>query len=102
VLKRFPVFPFLIAAYPVLALGAYNIFEISVGDIWRPLVVSLALAEILAGARLLLRDWHRCAAMATAIILLLFFSYGQVYSELKAYPWAAYFLFGTAAGAFGV
>jgi hypothetical protein len=84
VLKRYPVFPLLIAAYPVLALGAYNIFEISVGDIWRPLVVSLALAGAILGVtRLILGDWHR-AAMATAILLLLFFSYGQVYSELKS------------------
>ena len=92
-LKKFPIYPFLFAAYPVLALGAYNVFEISVGEIWRPLAVSLALVGVILGiTRLLLRDWHR-AAVATTIILLLLFSYGQVYSELKSVTLAGIFPF---------
>jgi len=82
-LKKTPFYPLLFATYPVLALAAHNIHEIVLGDIWRSLVVSLLLAGVvLALARLLLGDWHR-AALVTVLVLLLFFSYGQVYSVLK-------------------
>ena len=78
-----PFYPFLVALYPVLALAAYNIHEIALGDIWRPLFVSLLLAGVLLGlAFLLFRDWDR-AALVSSLILLFFFSYGQVYAVLK-------------------
>lgn len=82
-LKKVPLYPFLFAAYPVLALAAHNFHQIAAGQIWRPLLASLLLAGIvLCLARLLLRDWQRAALLAT-LVLLLFFSYGQVYAELK-------------------
>jgi hypothetical protein len=82
-LKRFPVYPFLFAIYPVLALGAYNIDQIAPGDMLRPLLVSLLFGAALLGvAYLLFRDWHR-AALVTAFALLVFFSYGQVYAVSK-------------------
>jgi hypothetical protein len=83
-LKRIPLYPFLVAIYPVLALGAHNITQIHPGDILRPLLISLLVATIVLGlSRLVLRDWHR-AALVSVLILILFFSYGQVYAELKA------------------
>ena len=82
-LKRIPFYPFLFGLYPVLALAAHNIHEIALSDILRPLVISLMLAGvILCLARLILRDWDR-AALVSTVILLLFFSYGQIYAELK-------------------
>jgi hypothetical protein len=82
-LKKVPIYPFLVAAYPVLALGAYNITQIAVSDIWRPLAISLALAVLIFGlAWLLLRDLDR-AAFITGLVLLLFFSYGHLYEAAK-------------------
>ena len=77
---RPPVFhPFLLAAYPVIALLAHNIEEVQLRIAWRPLVVSLALSSALFVLLYLsLRDWHK-AGLAAAILLLLFFSYGHVY-----------------------
>lgn len=92
-MKRAPYYPLLFAAYPVLALAAYNIHELASRDIWRPLLASLLLATIILGiAELLLRDWNR-AALVTTIVLLIVLSYGQVYSELKNVSVAGLLLF---------
>src|SRR5512139_3510306 len=82
-LKRVPFYPFLAALYPVLALGAFNITQILPEDILRPLVVSLLLTFIVFGlTRLIVGDWNR-AALVTCILLVLFYSYGQVYEGAK-------------------
>jgi hypothetical protein len=82
-LKQIPIYPFLLAAYPVLALAAHNIDQIQPGDMLRPLLLSLLVAGLVLGlARLVLGNWDR-AALITSLLLLLFFTYGQVYAELK-------------------
>jgi len=82
-LRRTPIYPFLFAAYPVLALTAHNIHEVALSEIWRSVLLSLLLAGILLGLlRLFIHDWHRAALMAT-VVLVLMFSYGQVYAEMR-------------------
>jgi hypothetical protein len=82
-LRKFPLYPILFSIFPVLSLAGYNIDEISLDVIWRPLLISLLIGTVLFGfARLIFRDWER-AALAVAIILFLFFIYGQVYSVLE-------------------
>ncbi|HSA99441.1 MAG TPA: sulfatase-like hydrolase/transferase [Anaerolineales bacterium] len=82
-LKRFPLYPILFAVFPILSLTAYNIEQISLDVVSRPLLVSLFLGVVLFGlARLILRDWYR-AALATLAALFLFFIYGQVYNLLE-------------------
>ncbi len=90
---RFPfLHPLLFFAYPTLALLANNIKEVSVGVAVRPLAVSLlACALIFSLLRLLIKDWHK-AALATTLIGLLFFSYGQVYQFLHGQPNIGLFL----------
>ena len=81
--KRIPIYPFLVGVYSVLTLGAYNISQIEIPVIWRPLAASLLLTGAVFGfSYLLLREWHR-VAVVTAIFLLLFFSYGQVHSQFE-------------------
>lgn len=64
-LKKYPVYPIFFSIFPVLALAAYNIQEISLDVVFRPLLVSLALGIILFGLmKWILRDWYR-AALAT-------------------------------------
>lgn len=77
------VHPFLIAAYPVIALLAHNIEEIKVVVALRALFLS-----ILAGTLLyfMLKAWLRDqdkAAVLTTLMLGLFFSYGHVYDFLE-------------------
>jgi hypothetical protein len=84
VTTKAPVYPFLIAIYPILALAARNIHEISVAVIWRPMLASLLLGGLVLGlSGLLLHNWHR-AALLSSIVLLLILSYGQVYDVLES------------------
>lgn len=82
-LKKYPLYPILLALFSVLSLTAFNIGQIFIGEMTRPLVFSLALAGILFWIfHHLLRDSHR-AALASASLLFLFFSYGQTYSAFE-------------------
>ncbi|HMR99659.1 MAG TPA: sulfatase-like hydrolase/transferase [Anaerolineales bacterium] len=82
-LKKYPLYPILFALFSVVSLTANNIGQIFIGEMTRPLAFSLALAAILFWIlHRLLRDPHR-AALASASLLFLFFSYGQVYSAFE-------------------
>jgi hypothetical protein len=73
----------LFAGFCVLALMAYNIREIALSDMWATLLLALLISVIVYGlTRLLIRDWHRAALMAFAV-LFSFFTYGQIYNLLK-------------------
>jgi hypothetical protein len=81
--RRLPLYPILFAIFPVLSLTAYNLGEISLDVILRPLWVSLFIGGFLfVLARWILQDWDR-AALAVLVALFLFFLYGQVYNLLE-------------------
>lgn len=85
-LKRFPFAPLALAIFPILAMLASNAKEVSLSVAIRPLLVSLlASIVLLAIARLLLKRWDK-ASLVVSFILVLFFSYGQVYSLLEQHP----------------
>jgi hypothetical protein len=77
------IHPLLFAAYPVLALLAYNIDWLRPQQALRALILALAVAAVLLVvlARLL-RDWHR-AGLLVSLLLILFFSYGHLYDAAK-------------------
>ena len=78
-----PFYPLLFAAFPVLALLGNNIHEVNPEVALRSLVISLGGAFIiLLVARLILGSWSK-AALGATLLLLLFFSYGHLYSLLK-------------------
>jgi hypothetical protein len=84
--RTFPVYPLLFAIFPVLALFVVNIAEVEIVVILRPLLVSLLVAAILLVIlRLAFRQWEK-AALYLLFILVLFFTYGQVYQLLKGIP----------------
>jgi hypothetical protein len=82
-LKKFSQFPWhavLIGLFPILALAAYNIDQINIRVIYRPLLISLAASLLLLfSMKIIFRDWQR-AGLLTTLILVLFFSYGHVYN----------------------
>jgi hypothetical protein len=82
-MKRFPVHPFLFGVYPILALYAANIDQVRAEVVLRPLIYALLAASLLLllSSRLV-RDMPRAALLST-LALVLFFSYGHVYSLLK-------------------
>ena len=82
-IRKYPLYPVLFAMFSVLSLTAYNIREIFIGEAWRPLLFSVLLVMAIHGlSRRFLRDLH-LAALISSFVLLLFFSYGQVYSAFE-------------------
>ena len=83
-------YPFLIAAYPVLGVLAFNIGNARPGEGARAAIAAMFAAGILIGLlRWLTRDWHRAAFVGAAWIAL-FAAYGHIFIELqkKAPPYA--------------
>lgn len=83
-MKRQPiVHPLLLALFPILSLGAHNIDELTLGDLYAPLgIVLLAAGGLWGLLGLLLRDARR-AALLTSALLLWVFSYGHVAEALR-------------------
>jgi hypothetical protein len=76
-------YPFLVAAYPALALLAANADQVRLAAVARPLLLSLLLCAVLyALLAVILRHPDRSAALASWW-LLLFFAYGHVIDPLK-------------------
>ncbi|MGD0876812.1 MAG: sulfatase-like hydrolase/transferase [Anaerolineales bacterium] len=72
-----------LAIYPVMALLSYNISQVRYTAGIRPLIISVAVAVLLFLLfRLVYRNWHR-AAFATAVFLVLFYTYGQVFDQIQ-------------------
>jgi len=77
------LYPWFIAAYPVVALLGANLDEIGLASGLRPLLVSIGLLGLgLAAGRLIARDWAKAAALAS-LGFILFFSYGHVYTFVE-------------------
>ena len=82
--RTFVVHPFLLAAYPALALLAYNLGWAAPLDSARALLASIVGAALILGlAWAITRDLPR-AGLITSLIVLLFFSYGHLYGLLKS------------------
>lgn len=77
-------YPFLIAAYPSLAMLAANVEQVHPGVVVRPLLISLLLCGVLYGLLLQLRSPTESAALLTTWWLMLFFSYGHLYAALRS------------------
>jgi hypothetical protein len=83
ILRRGILHPFAFALFPVLTLLAHNLTQVKVLVGMRALLVALVLATVvLLGLRRLLGDWQK-AALIASLFLVLFFSYGHVYSTFK-------------------
>jgi len=81
--KKFSIYPFLFAIFPALSLTAYNIRQIFISEMLRPLVFSLLFVLVVFGVFYLFWRAGDRAAFLTTLFLLLFFSYGQLYSSLE-------------------
>ncbi len=72
--------PFLISIYPVLNLLDANIGQVTWSVVIRPIILVLIFTSILlAFLSFLMSSWER-AGLLTSIFLILFFSYGHIYS----------------------
>jgi hypothetical protein len=75
--------PFLLSAYPVLALMANNLGEIPLSSAMRSLAISISLGVLfLFISYLVLKDWLK-AGLIASLAIILFFSYGHIYAMVK-------------------
>jgi hypothetical protein len=82
-IKRTPFHPFLFGIYAVLAMLAHNIGQVEVTSACRSLVViPLGTVIFLFLLRLTLKDWFK-ASIITSLFVVLFFSFGHVYTALE-------------------
>ena len=80
---HFPFHPLLFGIYPVISLYAWNQGETGFDAALRLLLVCLALAILVTSVfRLALRDWRKAALLAS-LLLVLFYSYGHIYTGIK-------------------
>ncbi len=80
--KTWPLYVWLIAAYPVLFLFSQNIGEVYQTEVIASLIAALVAATLLfALIGMLLRDAARAGAI-TALVTLAFFSYGHIHNLL--------------------
>lgn len=81
-LSRWPLHPFGLAAYPILALLATNVGQIRASVGMRSLAISLLGAAALFVLLRLLAGDTGWAAVLTSLAVLLFYTYGPVYNAL--------------------
>ena len=80
-----PWYPWLIVAFPVLHFLASNPLQFRPIEAVVPLIAALIVATLLVlGFRLVLKDWHRPAAL-TALSAAIFFAYGHVANAMEAW-----------------
>ena len=79
-----PWYPFLISAYPVLALLSANAGQVQPSAVVRPLLVSIFFGGLLFFIVWLFFRKVNKAAFLTALLLALFFTYGHVYIFIDA------------------
>lgn len=83
-LRRWVLHPILFGLYPIVALLAINVKQVGPLYAIRPALLALTLTVVfLLLFRSILNDWRR-AAIATTFALLLFFSYGHVFTWLRS------------------
>src|SRR5215210_5015246 len=85
VLRRVPIHPILLAIYPILFLYGENLGEATPSDMIAPLmIVGLVTALVYAIARVVLGTGR--AALATSLLVVVFFGYGRVLDAVRGTP----------------
>jgi hypothetical protein len=87
----FPFFPLLFGVYPALAMLGANAAETAMSSANRALVFSVLFTlAVWGGSSLLLRDVRK-AALFSALVIGLFFSYGHAYNLLAGHSFLGFF-----------
>lgn len=80
---RFPLHPFLLAAYPIIALLGFNIEQVYAREATDSLILSLSTTALtLVVFWLLFKNWQ-FAGLLASLLVVWFFLYGRFYEILK-------------------
>ncbi|MGE5774571.1 MAG: sulfatase-like hydrolase/transferase [Chloroflexota bacterium] len=85
-MKRFLtyLYPFFFALYPILELRNHNIAYVDAVSLVRPILFFiLATCLLWIIFRLLFRDWQK-SGIITTLVMIAFFTYGQVFIEIES------------------
>ena len=78
-----PIHPFLFAVYPILFIYSSNLTDVFLAEIFMPIIISLvATTFIFFALKFVLKDKNK-AAVITTVVLIIFFSYGHVFSLIE-------------------
>ena len=83
--RRLPYYPILFAAFPSIALMAYNQFQTNLNVLFRPLFVSILFGLTLYALTIFFykQNWHK-AALISGVSILLIFSYGHIFNLVQS------------------
>jgi hypothetical protein len=88
-MRKYPLFLFLFAVYPSLALLTRNFREVAASTVIRPLLFSILVACVVwILSVLLVRNWQKAVLIATSF-LVLFFSFGHISLVVEGSNFAA-------------
>jgi hypothetical protein len=88
-MKKYPLFVFLLAIYPSLALLTWNFREVDAYVVVRPLLFSISFALILiAISFLFVKNWPK-AILVSTVFIIFFFSFGHISLLLEGSAFAA-------------
>ena len=81
------IYPLLFAIFPVLALYAHNLQQLSLNELWTPLLFSLGLALMLFILSLLILRNAVKAGLVSAVLIIIFFADGHLVGVLQRRGW---------------
>jgi hypothetical protein len=84
------IYPFLIAAYPILALAANNAQEIPPIQAWRALLLTEIVVLLILGLfQWVYHSWQKSGILSSTLVLI-FFSYGHIYAIIENFTIAGF------------
>ena len=89
-IKNSVLFPFIFAVYLPVTLLAFNVDQVEASAVVRPIILVILFSLLMYFVFwLAFKNWHK-AGLGTSLILILFFSYGHVYNQLRDQPIAGF------------
>ena len=89
-IKNSVLFPFIFAVYLPVTLLAFNVDQVEISAVLRPIILVILFSLLMYFVFwLAFKNWHK-AGLGTSLILILFFSYGHVYNLLRDQPIAGF------------
>jgi hypothetical protein len=83
---NFPFYIFCFASFPVISLFAWNVSEIDISVIWRPLILANLLALIVFFIFSIFTRNSQKSGIMTSILIVSFFSFGLLFGFLRSTP----------------